>query len=187
MLKSVTDSKGVLVGLGYSEMAIDDFWETFVDEVKGLPAVLQSAGGDVEAAVEKLELKFREEGGPAEYMVWYCRALAAGHLKQHSDRFLPFVMDSGHMDMASFCSAEVEPMGRECEQVQIIALCESLALPAPIAIEYLDGSPLGDGGRVQRIELGGPQEDSAPPGAEQPPYLTLLYRPGHYDILYGRE
>jgi len=39
--------------------------------------------------------------------------------------------------MDSFCKAEVEPMGKECEQVQITALSEYLQIAIEIA--YLDG------------------------------------------------
>lgn len=47
-------------------------------------------------------------------------------------------MDTGlDIDMAGYCRREVEPMGRECEQLHIIALTEYLGLR--VAIEYLDG------------------------------------------------
>lgn len=41
------------------------------------------------------------------------------------------------MDVYAFCTAEVEPMGKECEQLQIIALSEYLGISVEIA--YLDG------------------------------------------------
>lgn len=57
-------------------------------------------------------------------------------MKRDSERFLPFVGDA-YLDIESFCKGEVEPMGKECEQPQIIALTECLGIPIDIA--YLDG------------------------------------------------
>mmetsp|Transcript_7249 Transcript_7249/g.13326 ORF Transcript_7249/g.13326 Transcript_7249/m.13326 type:complete len:124 (+) Transcript_7249:810-1181(+) len=65
-------------------------------------------------------------------------------LQRNPDRFLPFILslDDGDgtacLDIVTFCAREVEPMGRECEQIHIIALCEALGVS--VAIEYLDGS-----------------------------------------------
>lgn len=58
-------------------------------------------------------------------------------MKKQADRFLPYVMDDYTHDMDSFIAREVEPMGRECEQVQIMALTEFLGVL--VKIEYLDG------------------------------------------------
>jgi hypothetical protein len=62
---------------------------------------------------------------------------ATGFLRRHEDRFFPFVDTGLDVDMAGYCRREVEPMGRECEQLHIIALTEYLGLR--VAIEYLDG------------------------------------------------
>jgi ubiquitin thioesterase protein OTUB1 len=60
-----------------------------------------------------------------------------GFLRRHEERFFPFVDTGLDIDMAGYCRREVEPMGRECEQLHIIALTEYLGLR--VAIEYLDG------------------------------------------------
>ena len=39
--------------------------------------------------------------------------------------------------MEAYCKKEVEPMGKECEQVQIIALTEYMGVG--VRIDYLDG------------------------------------------------
>ena len=61
----------------------------------------------------------------------------AAAMKKQADRFLPYVMDDSTLDVDSFIAREVEPMGRECEQVQIMALTEFLGVL--VKIEYLDG------------------------------------------------
>lgn len=69
-------------------------------------------------------------------------------------------------------------MGKECDQPQIAALTESLAIS--VKIEYLDGSASAD----QELQSYLCNGDSS--AQDQPPLLCLLYRPGHYDILYPR-
>mmetsp|Transcript_28681 Transcript_28681/g.37596 ORF Transcript_28681/g.37596 Transcript_28681/m.37596 type:complete len:267 (+) Transcript_28681:100-900(+) len=157
---TVEASKDRLVELGYSEIAIETFWEVFVDELTALPS----------KTVDDIDAMFNEEGGNSDYLVWYCRLLAAGHLKANSDQFLPFLEG---MDVETFCKSEVEPMGKECEQVQIIAL--TAALDIPIRIEYLDGREFTDS--LNQLVF--------PEGRE--PLVTLLYRPGHYDILSAEK
>jgi ubiquitin thioesterase protein OTUB1 len=115
----------------------------------------------------------------------------AGSLKRNADKFLPFLED-GCTDMSDFCRREVEPMGVECDHVQIAGLCEYLGIRVDIV--YLDGRGRGGGG-PQTMHF--PQEaDGEAPAAPAPapgeagkqspdfPAITLLYRPGHYDILY---
>ncbi|DAZ97370.1 TPA: hypothetical protein N0F65_003393 [Lagenidium giganteum] len=159
VLETIRQSKARLVALGYSEMAIDAFWETFVDY-----------------------LDFQTEGGESEYLVWYMRLLTAGHLKQHAEQFQPFIegLFPGQT-VAQFCAAEVEPMGKECDQPQIAALTEALGVG--VKIEYLDGSVGVDEPLQSYICAPSTGNDTL---AAQP-IITLLYRPGHYDILYPRS
>lgn len=120
--------------------------------------------------------EMNEENSTSDYCAWYLRVVVATHLKQDPDRFLPFVLNSqadGEMvlDIAQFCARHVEPMGQECEQVQVLALAEAVGVQ--VQIEYLDG-------RLQSNKLTnhqfGPENAST--------HLNFLYRPGHYDIIY---
>ena len=58
-------------------------------------------------------------------------------MKTQSERFLPYILDDYTYDIETYISREVEPMGKECEQVQIMALTEYLGIG--VKIEYLDG------------------------------------------------
>jgi ubiquitin thioesterase protein OTUB1 len=60
-------------------------------------------------------------------------------------------------------------MGKECDHLQIIALTSALGVP--VRVEYMDR---GEGDQCNHHHF---PEDSTP-------VVTLLYRPGHYDILY---
>jgi ubiquitin thioesterase protein OTUB1 len=67
-------------------------------------------------------------------------------------------------------------MGKECENVQVLALAEALGIQVVIA--YLDGHDLVDG--IVSQHSFGPSDGS------KRVKLHFLYRPGHYDILYPR-
>ena len=76
------------------------------------------------------------------------------------------------LNVFSFLSVsfqEVEPMSKECDHIHIIALAQ--ALNVSILVEYMDR---GEGGTVNHHVF--------PEGGD--PRIFLLYRPGHYDILY---
>ncbi|RMX69399.1 hypothetical protein DD238_002448 [Peronospora effusa] len=168
----IQHSKNELIAIGYSDVAIDTFWETFVDYLAAMET----------RSYAELVRDFQTEGGEAEYLVWYMRLLTAGYMKKKSEMFQPFIdgLYPGQT-VAQFCAAEVEPMGKECDQPQITALTE--ALQVGVKIEYLDGSA-GPGEKLQSYVCS-PSHDVMKQRESE--MITLLYRPGHYDILYLRE
>lgn len=99
----------------------------------------------------------------------------------HSAKFEPFIDGA---DMSEFCRREVEPMGVECDHVQIAALTEFLSIR--VNIMYLDNRLRSDAySDPVVVEFPQVQEDGAHSDIIScfPP-VNLLYRPGHYDILY---
>ena len=58
-------------------------------------------------------------------------------MRSEEERFSPFISDALCPNMESYCKREVEPMGKECEQVHIIALTEYMGVS--VQIDYLDG------------------------------------------------
>ncbi|KAI0510580.1 hypothetical protein KFK09_011185 [Dendrobium nobile] len=96
-----------------------------------------------------------------------------------------FVSDYGKRtfapNFALFCKSSVEPMGEECDHVHIIALSDALGVA--IRVVYLDRSSCDKGALAVNHHDFVPTA-SADESTE--PFVTLLYRPGHYDILYRR-
>jgi ubiquitin thioesterase protein OTUB1 len=100
--------------------------------------------------------------------------------------------------MLEFCQREVEPMGKECEHLQVSALTECLQIH--VTIEYLDGRSsshfrhhnnflraVSEGSNpVRNIQFPTREEDDTVLHADVIETF-LLYRPGHYDILYRSE
>lgn len=79
-------------------------------------------------------------------------------------------------------------MGKECGMVQVSALAECMGVK--VIIEYMDGRELklnklnnnDDEVVVHHVFGEGNNEDGE--DDERKTSITLLYRPGHYDILY---
>jgi ubiquitin thioesterase protein OTUB1 len=72
----------------------------------------------------------------------------------------------------------VEPMGRECDQMQIIAISSYLGVQ--VNIEYLDGQKFEEAQGLSLVTCG----EAMAEAERKARSISLLYRPGHYDILY---
>lgn len=154
-----TKSKEELVALGFPQFTIDDFHETFME-------VLGQA--EKKCTLQELEQTFNDQG-ISDYFVVYLRLMVSGHLQKESDFYTSFI--EGGRTVKEFCNQEVEPMGKESDHIHIIAL--SSALSVGVLVEYMDRA--GDTCNHHIFP-----EDGRP-------IINLLYRPGHYDILYNNR
>ncbi|ESO02538.1 hypothetical protein HELRODRAFT_184997 [Helobdella robusta] len=150
-----TGCKDELVSLGFPECTVEDFYTVFVETLDLINS---------EKSLEKL-LEVINDQSTSDYIVVFLRLLVSGHLQQNSDFYSCFLED--HKTMKDFCSQEVEPMNKESDQIHVIALttCTNIG----VRIEYLDRSDSLNN-HVFPDNL--------------TPSITLMYRPGHYDILY---
>lgn len=167
-------------GGGHDRFALESFHEELVDLLASLrrsdDGTTTTTSTSAKDAAAALHRTLTEENSASDYCTFYLRVLTACHLRSDPDRFGHFLDDPYVGDVDTFCRKEVEPMGKECGPVQVIALAEALAVN--VRIEYLDGRPFVD--KLARHEFG-PAADQA--GTS----VTLLYRPGHYDILYRHD
>lgn len=143
--------------IGYDEIAIEDFYDLFVEEVKKLKNVdpIDSTDHLMKTLCNKDE---------ANYLIMYARWMTACHLKQNAIMFEDFVGD-----VSQFCLREVEQVDVECDHPQIIAITNYLGL----GVEINSVSPKGN---IEVINL--PEEGYH--GFR----VKLLFVPGHYDALY---
>jgi ubiquitin thioesterase protein OTUB1 len=160
-----TESWEIIKKAGYDEYIVDVFYE----ETFGLMEKVVSGS----ISPDDFHKLMNEENSCSNDCTWYLRVVTATHLKQDPERFLPFIEQPG-VSVEQFCRSEVEPMGKDCEQLQVLALAEAFGVQ--VQIEYLDGHDLVNGKVVSHIF--GPDKALTK--------LTLLYRPGHYDILYQK-
>ena len=156
IIKVVEESLDHVEECGFERFTIESFWDELLDFLKSLPRDFHN--------------DLNEENSISDYASWYMRILTAVHLKRDPDRFVHF-LDEEYLDLETFCRQEVEPMGKECGMLQVLALAESLGVK--VEIEYLDGR-----------DCVTTQHSFGPEGAKT--VLTMLYRPGHYDILYRK-
>ncbi|KAG7356422.1 peptidase C26 family protein [Nitzschia inconspicua] len=153
---------------GYDELALEIFYDAMVEFLETL------VNGNL--TQEQMHEQLTEEGGISEYCTWYSRALTATWCKAHADRFLPY-LEEPFEDVAQFCASQIEPVGSEATMVAIVAFAECFRVT--VSIEYLDGHAFDPAQGLTNHILGDVEASKL--------QLTLLYRPGHYDILYRKN
>ncbi|EDV98879.1 ubiquitin thioesterase otubain-like [Drosophila grimshawi] len=156
-------SKDKLVQLGFPSFTLEDFHETFMDVIK---RVNPTNSEENEKVKNELHTVFNEQGY-SDYVVVYLRLITSGKLQEDADFYQNFI--EGDFSIEEFRHQEVEPMYKESDHIHIIALCTALGVG--VRVEYLDR---GEGDQVKAHDF--------PEGSE--PKVYLIYRPGHYDILY---
>lgn len=158
-LAAVSPSKDEMVALGMPAFTVEDFYDTFMDTLSRL-------SGENKMSPEELAMTFNDEG-MSNYLVVFLRLLTSKQLQKDGEFYQNFM--EGGRTVAEFCSTEVEPMYHESDHIHIIALCAASDLA--VRVVYLDR------GQGTEAAVHDTPEDSTPS-------VHLLYRPGHYDILY---
>ncbi|KAK4785872.1 hypothetical protein SAY86_002561 [Trapa natans] len=120
----------------------------------------------------------------------FFRFVTTGEIRKRSEFFEPFIMGLANSTVEQFCKSSVEPMGEESDHVHITALSDALGVP--IRVVYLDRSSCDNGSvNVNHHDFvpssGDASSSSSSSGTKAAqPFIVLLYRPGHYDILYPK-
>uniref|UniRef100_A0A0E0IF49 ubiquitinyl hydrolase 1 n=1 Tax=Oryza nivara TaxID=4536 RepID=A0A0E0IF49_ORYNI len=155
ILKKIEQCKKTLADLGYIEFTFEDFFSIFIDQLESVLQGHESSIGFV----------------------------TSGEIQRRAEFFEPFISGLTNSTVVQFCKASVEPMGEESDHVHIIALSDALGVP--IRVMYLDRSSCDAGNiSVNHHDFSPEANSSDGAAAAEKPYITLLYRPGHYDILY---
>ncbi|EEC18856.1 ubiquitin thioesterase OTUB1 [Ixodes scapularis] len=155
--KLAEHSKEALVSLGFQRFTIEDFHDTFMEVLKRI---------EDNITLDDL-LKVFNDQGYSDYIVVYMRLLTSGQLQKEAAFFSSFI--EGDRTVQEFCKQEVEPMYKESDHIHVISLTRNLGVG--VRIQYMDR---GVGGKVNAHDFPEDRE----------PRIHLLYRPGHYDILY---
>ena len=123
----------------------------------------------------------------------FLRLLTSKHLQQKAEFFQAFI-DEGKGTVKDFCATDVEPMYVESDHIHVSAL--TAATGVKVRIMYLDrsgaeasggGSSNGEGKAEGSNGNGSAQAHDFPDEGDNLPSVHLLYRPGHYDVLYPKE
>ncbi|CAM8981993.1 unnamed protein product [Rhodiola kirilowii] len=176
---NVEQCKKTLQSLGYAEFTFEDFFSLFLEQLDG---VFQGSKNSISNT--ELVQRCRDQS-VSDYVVMFFRFITSGEIKSRSEFFEPFILGLSDSTVDQFCKASVEPMGEESDHVHITALSDALGVP--IRVVYLDRSSCDSGGiSVNHHDFIPASVQHSPDGGSVAinPKITLLYRPGHYDILY---
>ncbi|KAI0968906.1 peptidase C65 Otubain-domain-containing protein [Xylaria arbuscula] len=110
-------------------------------------------------------------------LVYHLRLLACARLRGHSDQYASWL----DTDINTYINATVLPVNREIDHMCVTLVHDILLRPVNIVLDiaYLDRSE-GSEVNVHRFPNEANEQDPSTLG----PIIYLLYRPGHYDILY---
>lgn len=180
---NVEQCKKTLMNLGHAEFTFEDFFALFIEQ---LESVVQ--GNEASISYDELLNRSRDQS-ISNYVVMFFRFVTSGEIRRRAEFFEPFILGLSNMTVEKFCKASVEPMGEESDHVHITALSDALGVP--IRVMYLDRSSCDASGTSVNHHDFIPLKDDTinatgtSPGSMKA-VMTLLYRPGHYDILYPK-
>ncbi|KAI1855354.1 hypothetical protein JX266_000219 [Neoarthrinium moseri] len=160
---------------GYSPYVFEDMVDVTIELMTEIIQAVK-AGQD---AMPLLMAKFNDEETSAP-IVYHLRLLAASYLKGNLDQYEAYIPG----DADSYCNEWILPVNREIDQVEVMLLFNILLKPADIVLEiaYLDRSE-GDEVNLHRMPEEAKNKDPKMLGS----IIHLLYRPGHYDLLYRED
>ncbi|VDM73206.1 unnamed protein product [Strongylus vulgaris] len=107
----------------------------------------------------------------ANYLIIFLRLITAGYLKEHAEEYAPFIEN---VSLADYCVTEIESMWKDADHLAVTGLVN--AIGQNIRVQYMDQNAAPNGGLFYDF----------PPDQKEAPRITLLYRPGHYDLVYRR-
>ncbi|XP_059316240.1 OVARIAN TUMOR DOMAIN-containing deubiquitinating enzyme 1 [Lycium ferocissimum] len=178
---NIEECKKTLLSLGYAEFTFEDFFALFIEQ---LESVLQ--GSEDSISHDELLQRSRDPS-VSDYVVMFLRFVTSGEIRKRSGFFEPFILGLTNSSVEQFCKSSVEPMGEESDHVHITALSDALGVP--VRVVYLDRSScenssinLNHHDFIPTCGNVGNNGDSETIN----PFITLLYRPGHYDVLYPK-
>ncbi len=193
LLSVVESSCEALLAQGHSEYTVPDFKDAMVEFLLALPSWSH------DALIAFLNTD------DSTWVVYYTRLLASLYIRSHPEEYTPIVLGL-HPECAAqddvlkaYVTAHVEPASVDADQPAIAALVAQTGIRLEVA--YLNAQPqqgaaaaAGSGGGIGPVSGGADTSDEPtmhtfqpPMGAPGPPLVSLLYRPGHYDVLYSNQ
>ncbi|KAJ3108257.1 hypothetical protein HDU97_001791 [Phlyctochytrium planicorne] len=155
-MEMVEGTRSLLEKAGYDPIVSEDFYEPFKDALAvGEPNAEGLPGASYEVAVGKLVEMFRTE---------------------NRDLYEAFILDS-YPSLDAFIASQVEPMNIESDQIHIVAMSNALKVSVKVADLDISDTDLN----FHEIS---PMEPLEGVDEKDQPVITLLYRPGHYDLVY---
>ncbi|KAJ5592462.1 Ovarian tumor otubain [Penicillium hordei] len=165
-MKSLTT---LLERVGLSDSIYEIFVDATEDVLSRTQAAIQNGAQDESFLVEAFN-----EGYCSDAIITHFRILTSAWMKLNPNRYQAFLP----MPLNQYCSSRIDPVKTEIDEVGLQALIDGVIEGSGFGVEilYLDRS---EGDVVTPHQL----SSNSPNGAT----IRLLYRPGHYDLLYPVE
>ncbi|KAF5867892.1 putative ubiquitin thioesterase protein [Botrytis fragariae] len=159
-----------------------DAW-IFEDMVEETTTLLRDMADLMDTSIQAAESLILDRFNDSEIsnaIVYHFRLLASSWLKANPQNYQGFIPDGGGVDQ--YRKEWLEPPNQEIDHLGMTLLIDVLLKPTRFSVEivYLDRS---EGTQVNSHMFQAEDSNGQPtnPGG---PIIYLLYRPGHYDILY---
>jgi hypothetical protein len=160
--KKIMEAKDMIKNNGYDWTFIEDFYKIFYTQFYYSFNSLQTKGETVRDYIDAL-FKDKEAGN---YLIYFIRFCIAAYLKENSFLYEVYV----DIPFQNWITNEVEAIDHEADQIQIMACVNYFDIG--VKIEYLNSVK----NEVMKFPEDKPEKDI---------FITVLFTPGHYDILYG--
>ena len=162
VIKKIKEAKDLIERNGYDWSFIQDFYNIFYMEFHHCFNSLEACQISVRDYLDKL-FSDKEKGN---YLIYFIRFCIAAFLKENS--FLYEVYVDG--PFANWITSEVEAIDHEADQIQIMACVNYFEIG--VRIEYLH--PFKN--ETMKFPEDKPDDQI---------FITVLFTPGHYDLLYA--
>lgn len=162
---------------GYQEWLFEDMREEVCNLLRDIAATVHV--GPTPDSDSIILQRFNDEE-ISNAIIYYFRLLASAWLKANAVTYRDFIPDGLGVD--NYSKNTIEPAKTEIEHLGMTLLIDVLLKPVGIAVEivYLDRSE----GTDVNSHLIQAEDESGTPIHAGAPIVHLLYRPGHYDMLY---
>jgi len=174
----VTDSLHRSIQFGFEGYTIEDFYYAFMDELAfyqqkllalaaGTADAFKSKDGMGDSAIERMSNK-----NHAQYLIFWARMLASLYMRANEKDYSAFVPAEKGGFMA-WLRSDVEALHSEADHLQAVALSKALRVPVTLYC-------------IENVQKGGPSKVETM-GDDVKSEYDLLFRPGHYDLLYRAD
>jgi ubiquitin thioesterase protein OTUB1 len=160
-IKKIIEGTKDLTGRnGYDWIVIEDFYNVFINELNSAYQI------DFDNSIQFIDKLFsdKEKGN---YLIVFVRLYIAAYLKENRILYESFIFDEA---FDNWIQREVEAIDNECDQIQIMAIVN--AFDVCVIIETLTPKS------VDTMRF--------PEDSNKDILFNVLFRPGHYDILYSK-
>mmetsp|Transcript_17237 Transcript_17237/g.51603 ORF Transcript_17237/g.51603 Transcript_17237/m.51603 type:complete len:384 (-) Transcript_17237:269-1420(-) len=186
VVQRIQEARQKLLDSGYQELVFEDAQDFLLTQLNNINA------GPEGMTAEVLLINMRDDM-VSNMIVSFLRLATSAEIGSRAEFFAPFIlgMTADELSVEAFRQRCVEPMGEESDHVHIVALSDMLQVP--ISVLYLDRSMDTVGADLSAVNrhdfvpeaLAEAAKGGSPEAvAQATPRVHLLYRPGHYDIMY---